>query len=112
MNRLVVVGTLSKKPVQRSTSNGGAMVTFNILSTEIGWSGYELKVYISGVIFGRPAENFAADEGDMVMAAGKLKASSYEKNGDKVWVLDLEADSVVPVKKSVGDFDTPDDVPF
>ncbi|GCD94057.1 single-stranded DNA-binding protein [Embleya hyalina] len=104
---ITIVGNLTADPELRFTQSGAAVVNFTIASTPRTFDretnewkdGDALFMRCSG--WKQLAENVAESlsRGMGVIAQGRLKQRSYEKDGQKRTVVELEVDEIGPTLK-------------
>lgn len=99
MNRVVLVGRLTKDPELRYTANGIAVATFTLAvnRTFTNQQGEREADFINCVIWRRPAENVAnyLKKGSLAGVDGRLQTRNYEgQDGRRVYVTEVVADSV------------------
>jgi single-strand DNA-binding protein len=99
MNRVVLVGRLTKDPELRYTPNGVAVATFTLAvnRTFTNQQGEREADFINCVIWRRPAENVAnfLKKGSLAGVDGRLQTRSYEgQDGKRVYVTEVMAESV------------------
>lgn len=101
---LTIVGNLTSDPELRFTPAGKAVANFTVASTPrtfdkntSSWVDGE-ALFMRCSVWGQPAENVAESlqRGARVIVVGRLKQRSYEKDGQKRTVVELEADEVAP----------------
>lgn len=97
INQAIIQGKVAKKPEQRSTPKGSSVTEFRVESRE-AWRDREkgedrvFATYVPVVAWGKLAQECAElQEGDQVLVQGKIKARSFEKNGEKRSVLEVNA---------------------
>lgn len=101
---ITVVGNLTAAPDLRFTPNGVAVANFTIASTPRTFDKQQGEMVDGDPIFMRcavwreHAENVAEslDKGMQVMAQGRLKPVSWEKDGVKHSTFELDVDNVGP----------------
>ncbi len=99
-----MVGNLTADPQLRVTKSGMSVASVTVASTskvfdkQAGRLADGETVFLRGSVFGAMAENVADDlrKGDRVIAQGKLKQGSYEKDGVKVTTYELVVDEIGP----------------
>lgn len=105
--RLTLIGNLVGDAELRFTPSGAAVANFTIASTPRTfdrqtneWKDGE-ALFMRCSIWRQAAENVAEtlQKGMRVIAAGNLKARSYEKDGEKRTVMELEVDEIGPSLK-------------
>ncbi|MCA1032290.1 single-stranded DNA-binding protein [Bacillus timonensis] len=99
MNRVVLVGRLTKDPELRYTPSGVAVATFTLAvnRTYTNQQGEREADFINCVIWRRPAENVAnyLKKGSLAGVDGRLQTRSYEgQDGKRVYVTEVVAESV------------------
>lgn len=104
---LTVVGNLTSDPELRFTPSGAGVANFTVASTPRTFdkNTQEWKdgdaLFLRCSIWRQAAENVAESlvKGARVIVSGRLKQRSYEKDGEKRTVYELEADEVGPSLK-------------
>lgn len=105
---ITVVGNLTSDPELRFTPSGSAVANFTIASTprtfdrqSNEWKDGE-TLFLRASVWREAAENVAETltKGTRVIAQGRLKSRSYDKNGEKRTVMELEVDEVGPSLRS------------
>lgn len=99
LNRVVLVGRLTKAPELRFTDSGKAVATFTLAVDRpfADANGERAADFINIVVWGKPAENSARYLGKGKLAAvdGRLQVRSWETNeGERRWVTEVVADRV------------------
>lgn len=99
LNRVVLVGRLTKDPELRYTPNGAAVATFTLAvnRTFANQSGEREADFINCVAWRRQAENVAnfLKKGSLAGVDGRLQTRNYEnQQGQRVWVTEVQAESV------------------
>jgi single-strand DNA-binding protein len=98
MNRVTLVGRLSKDVDLRYTDTGTAVATFTLACNRpfAGHDGKKEADFIPVVVFKKQAENSAnfLKKGHLAGVDGRLQVRSYEKDGRRVYVTEVIADSV------------------
>lgn len=99
MNRVVLVGRLTKDPELRYTPSGVAVATFTLAvnRTYTNQQGEREADFINCVIWRRPAENVAnfLKKGSLAGVDGRIQTRSYEgQDGKRVYVTEIVAESV------------------
>ncbi|BAC15434.1 single-strand DNA-binding protein (phage-related protein) [Oceanobacillus iheyensis HTE831] len=99
LNRVVLVGRLTRDPDLRYTPNGVAVANFNIAVNRpfSNQQGNREADFINCVIWRRPAENLAnyMKKGSMVGVDGRIQTRNFEgQDGKTVYVTEVVADSV------------------
>lgn len=99
INRVVLVGRLTKDPDFRFTASGIAVARFTcaVNRTFSNAQGEREADFINIVVWRRQAENVAnyCKKGNLVGIDGRIQTSSYEnQEGHRVYVTEVVADSV------------------
>lgn len=91
MIHALVQGELHKDPIQRTSASGKTFVTCNIKSTSDGET-----VWCSVITFSEDAQTelLRLRAGDACSIQGRLKVTTYERNGEVRPSLDVVASSV------------------
>lgn len=98
INRVVLVGRMTRDPELRRTANGKAVTSFT-LAIDRGYNTQDGQTadFINCVVWNKPAENTAqyCAKGSLVGVEGRLRTRSYDNNqGQKVFVTEVICDSV------------------
>lgn len=98
INRVVLVGRLTKYPELRYTPNGNALCRFQIaVNRPFKNEGEQQADFISCVAWRKNAENLAnfMKKGNLIGLEGKIQTGSYEgQDGKRVYTTDVVADSI------------------
>ena len=99
MNRVVLVGRLTKDPDLRYTPNGVPVATFTLAvnRTFTNQQGEKETDFINCVVWRRPAENVAnfLKKGSLAGVDGRIQTRNYEgQDGKRVYVTEVSAESV------------------
>jgi single-strand DNA-binding protein len=98
MNRVTLVGRLSKDVDLRYTGEGTPVATFTLACNRpfAGQDGKKEADFIPVVVFKKQAENSAnyLKKGHLAGVDGRIQVRSYEKDGRRVYVTEVIADSV------------------
>ncbi len=99
INRVVLVGRLTKDPELRYTPAGAAVATFTLAVNRAytNQQGEREADFINCVIWRRPAENVAnfLKKGSLAGVEGRIQTRHYEgQDGKRVYVTEVQADSV------------------
>lgn len=100
LNRVVLVGRLTRDPELRRAANDVPVATFSLAVDNIGQKtpdGQKTTSFINCVIFRNQADNLAKfiRKGALVGVEGRLVQRSYErKDGSKASVLEVVCDNV------------------
>ena len=124
MNKVIIIGNLTKDPELTKTTNGTVVAKFTVAVTRrfTNADGERETDFINGVAWRAAADNLCryCNKGDKVAVVGALQIRTYEaQDGSKRYVTEVVADEVefVSTKKSAESYDdmTPveqDDLPF
>lgn len=96
MNKVIMIGNLTKQPELKYTPNAKAVATFTI-AVNTGFGENKKADYFNIVVWGKPAENSAnfLDKGSKVAITGRLQNRSYEaKDGTKKYITEIIAEEV------------------
>lgn len=99
INRVVLVGRLTKDPEYRVTPSGVQVATFTLAinRTYTNQQGEREADFINCVVFRRPAENVNnyLSKGSLAGVEGRLQSRSYEnQEGRRVYVTEVVCDNV------------------
>lgn len=99
MNRVVLVGRLTKDPDLRYTPAGAAVATFTLAVNRPfkNGQGEQEADFIQCVVWRKPAENVAnfLKKGSLTGVDGRVQTRNYEGNdGKRVYVTEIVAESV------------------
>ncbi|MDI2588069.1 single-stranded DNA-binding protein [Psychrobacillus sp. NEAU-3TGS] len=98
INRVVLVGRLTKDPELRYTPSGVAMVRFTLaVNRTFKSEGQPDADFINIVVWRKQAENTAnfLKKGSLAGIEGRIQTGSYEgQDGKRVYTTDVVADSV------------------
>ena len=99
LNRVILVGRLTKDPELRYTPNGVAVANFTLAVNRpfSNGEGDREADFINCVVWRKPAENVAnfLAKGSLAGVDGRVQTRSYDNNeGRRVYVTEIVADSV------------------
>ena len=99
INRVVLVGRLTRDPELRYTPNGVAVANFTLAVNRpfTNQEGNRDADFINCVVWRKPAENLAnyMKKGNQIGVDGRIQTRTYDdKDGKKVYVTEVVADSV------------------
>lgn len=99
MNRVVLVGRLTKDPDLRYTPNGVPVATFTLAVNRpfSSQAGEREADFINCVVWRKPAENVAnfLKKGSLAGVDGRIQTRNYEgQDGKRVYVTEVQAESV------------------
>ncbi len=98
INRVVLVGRLTKDVELRYTTSGAAAGSFTLAVNRqfTNSNGERETEFINGVIWRKSAENFAnfTSKGSLVAVEGRLQTRNYEnQQGQRVYVTEVVVDN-------------------
>ena|SRR3712207_4642208 len=117
MNKVTLIGRLTKDPNLRFTPGAGtAVTTFTLaVNRKFKKEGYPEADFIPIVVWGKMAENTAnyMAKGGQVGIAGRIETRSYEKDGTRHYVTEVIAEEVefLGNKQGVSENETKEDIP-
>lgn len=98
INRVVLVGRLTKDPVLRKTANGASIVSFTVACTRrFKQEGQPDADFINTVAWNKTADivHQYTHKGSLVGVEGRIQTRSYDdQSGKRVYVTEVVADSV------------------
>jgi len=99
INRVVLVGRLTKDPEFRTAQNGVSVATFTLAVNRNfkNKNGEQQADFINVVVFRQQAENVNnyLSKGNLAGVDGRIQSRSYEnKEGQRIYVTEVLADSV------------------
>ena len=98
MNRVELIGRITKDPELRYTSSNIATTRFTLAVNRPfqSQSGEQGTDFINIVVWRKQAENVKkyCTKGSLVAVEGRIQTGSYEKDGQRVFTTDVVADSV------------------
>ena len=99
MNRVVLVGRLTKDPELRYTPNGVPVANFTLAvnRTFTNQQGEREADFINCVIWRKPAENVAnfLKKGSLAGVDGRIQTRNFEgQDGKRVYITEVQAESV------------------
>jgi len=98
MNRVELIGRLTRDPELRYTSSNIATTRFSLAVNRPfqSQSGEQGTDFINIVVWRKQAENVKkyCTKGSLVAVEGRIQTGSYEKDGQRVFTTDVVADSV------------------
>ncbi len=98
MNKVFLIGRLTKDPELRYTGDNNAVARFSIAvnRTYTNQAGEREADFINVVVWRKQAENVKnyLTKGSQVAIDGRIQTGSYEKDGKKVYTTDVVADNV------------------
>lgn len=108
INRVIIIGRLTKDPELKYTSSGAAVGTFNLAVNRqfTNANGDREADFINCVIWRKSAENFAnfTHKGSLVGIDGRLQTRNYEnQQGQRVYVTEVVVDNFSLLEKRASD---------
>ena len=98
MNKVFLIGRLTRDPELRYTGNNTPVATFSLAVNRnfTNQSGEREADFINIVVWRKQAENVKkyCTKGSLVAVEGRIQTGSYEKDGQRVYTTDVVADSV------------------
>ncbi|RJV89390.1 single-stranded DNA-binding protein [Eubacterium sp. AF18-3] len=98
INRVVLVGRLTKDPILRKTQSGSSVTSFTVAcDRRIKTEGQPTADFINCVCWNKVADNTAqyTHKGSLVGVEGRIQTRSYDdQSGRRVYVTEVVADSV------------------
>ena len=98
INRVVLVGRMTRDPELRRTGNGSAVASFTLAINRPKRNDEEQQAdYISCVVWNKIAENVEryCSKGSLVGVEGRLRSRTYDNaQGQRVYVTEVVCDSV------------------
>jgi len=99
LNRVVLVGRLTRDPDLRYTASGVAVANFTVACNRpfSKQQGEREADFINCVVWRKPAENLAnfMSKGSLIGVDGRIQTRSYDgQDGKRVYVTEVVADSV------------------
>ena len=99
LNRVILIGRLTKDPELRYTPNGTAVATFTIAvnRSRPNQQGEREADFIPVVVWQKQAENCAnfIGKGSLVAVEGRIQVRTYDdKEGQRRWVTEVVAENV------------------
>ena len=98
INRVVLVGRMTKDPVLRKTGTGASVTSFTVAcDRRIKTEGQPTADFINCVCWNKVADNTAqfTHKGSLVGVEGRIQTRSYDdQSGRRVYVTEVIADAV------------------
>lgn len=98
INRVVLVGRLTKDPVLRKTAAGTSITSFTVAcNRRFKQDGQPDADFINTVAWNKVADNVAkyTQKGSLVGVEGRIQTRSYDdQQGKRVYITEIVADSV------------------
>ena len=98
MNKVVLIGRLSRDPELRHTANGTAVCQISVAISRPVAQGHEPETdFINVTVWNKQAENIARylSKGRQVAVEGRIQTRNYDdKDGKKVYVTEILASNI------------------
>lgn len=98
INRVVLVGRMTRDPELRKTNNGASVTSFTLaLNRNYNSADGQQADYVNCIVWNKIAENVEkyCSKGSLVGIEGRLRSRSYDNaHGQKVFVVEVVCDSV------------------
>ena len=100
VNKVIIIGNLTRKPELRHTRNGTAVTTLSIATNDrrkIDGAWKDVPEFHDAILFDRPAENSCKflDKGRQVYVEGRLQTRKFtDKNGNDRRKTEILVDNV------------------
>lgn len=96
MNKVILIGRLTKDPDLRYTPNGAAVCNFTVACDKRDKDGNKDADFIDCVVWNKSAENLAKymSKGRQIAVEGRVDVSSYEKDGQRRWKTQIVCNNV------------------
>ena len=99
LNRVILIGRLTKDPELRYTPNGTAVATFTLAvnRSRANQEGERETDFIPVVVWQKQAENCAnyIGKGSLVAVDGRLQVRTFDgKDGQRRWITEVVAENV------------------
>lgn len=111
MNKLTIIGNITKKPELRTTTNGVSVCSFNVAVNKPRRNGEQQDPDYFSVTAWREKGELCAkflDKGKKVCVIGPVSVRTYTKNdGSFAAVLEITADEIEFLSPRVSDPETP-----
>ena len=103
MNKVCLIGRLTRNPELRYTQTQKAVATFNLaINRPVASDGQKVADFISIVVWGKQAENVNKyiKQGDQLAVEGRIQTRTFDdQNGQKRYVTEVIAESVQFLEK-------------
>ena len=98
INRVVLVGRMTRDPELKRTAQGDAVTTFTLaVNRNYTKDGQQQADFINCIVWRKPAENVEryCSKGSLVGVEGRIQTRSYDNSqGQKVYVVEVICYSV------------------
>jgi len=101
INKVYLVGNVTKEPVVKHTPNGNAVCTFNLATNRSVKKGDEFEdvpTYHRIVVWGKIGEWIGNNvaKGEPMVVEGRIDNRSYEQDGVTKYISEVVADNAIP----------------
>ena len=97
MNKVILIGRITKDLELRKTANATSVVSFTLAVNRRVGSGQEQQAdFINCVAWNRTADlmNQYLHKGSMIAVEGRIQTRNYDREGQRVYVTEVVADNV------------------
>lgn len=99
LNRVVLIGRLTKDPELRYTPSGAAVATFTLAvnRSRLNQQGEREADFIPIVVWQKQAENCAnyIGKGSLIAVDGRIQVRTYDtKEGQRRWITEIVAENI------------------
>lgn len=98
INRVILIGRMTKEPVLRKTQSGASITSFTVAcDRRIKTEGQPTADFINCVCWNKVADNTAqfTHKGSLVGVEGRIQTRSYDdQSGKRVYITEVLADAV------------------
>jgi len=97
MNRVLIVGRVTRDLEKKLNSNGTSFVNFNVAVNRRVQAGQEPQAdFINCIAWGKTADNMALylKKGSLISVEGRINTRNYEKDGHRVYITEVAAERV------------------
>lgn len=98
MNKVFLIGRLTRDPELRYTGSNTAVASFSLAVNRnfTNQSGEREADFINIVVWRKQAENVKkyVSKGSLIAVEGRIQTGSYERDGQRVYTTDVVADNV------------------
>lgn len=118
VNKVIIIGNLGRDPELKTREGGQSVCRLNVATTR-RWTNKQTNEKMEETewhrisVWGKQAENCDKylSKGKQVYVEGRLRTSSYEKEGQKHWSTEIVADDVQFLGGRDGENSRPSDEP-
>ena len=97
MNKVMLIGRITKDIELRKTANANSVISFTLaVNRRLGGSQEQQADFINCVAWNRTADlmNQYLHKGSMIAVEGRIQTRNYELEGQRVYVTEVVADNV------------------